>query len=220
VYEIVAGFESIYLSVGDRVLIDREEAVITSIKPNREYFGKPYAEPSKTMNYWGYDKFRVEHHSEVDIDAMLESMAGDETERKRAASHIIGYKRLDSDTELFLTGAGDVNNVLLAYALTVHKSQGSEWRKVYLCFHHSHASMAQRELLYTGITRAREHLHIICESDTFVKGVQRQKIPGATWKEKAEFFRGKLPGGVSVSPLLQKKVAVAATETTNEDEGE
>ena len=42
-----------------------------------------------------------------------------------------------------------------AYALTVHKSQGSEWPCVIIPVHRSHAHMWSRQLLYTGVTRAQ-----------------------------------------------------------------
>lgn len=219
VYEIVAGFENIYLSVGDRVLINREDAVITRIERNKKYFGKGFSEESTSMDYWGYDNVA---HTKVgaavtdeDIDAMIEAMAGgDDEDYKRQASHIVYYRKPDSDFELELSGAGDMNNLLLAYALTIHKAQGSEWRKVYLCLHHTHATMLQRELLYTAVTRARQELVVICEHDSFIKGIKRQKIPGSTWQEKAVFFKGKLKS----SEFLARKQAKAAARKEEEDE--
>jgi ATP-dependent exoDNAse (exonuclease V) alpha subunit len=56
----------------------------------------------------------------------------------------------------------------------------------------SHATMLQRELLYTAVTRAREELYIICEPETFVNGIKSQRVKGDTLAEKAEFFKGKL----------------------------
>ena len=56
--------------------------------------------------------------------------------------------------------------------------------------------MLQRELLYTAITRAKETLYIICEPETFVNGINSQKIKGETIAEKAEFFKGKVIEGV------------------------
>ena len=44
--------------------------------------------------------------------------------------------------------------MILGYALTVHKAQGSEWDRVFLLLHQSHNTMIQRELLYTAVTRA------------------------------------------------------------------
>lgn len=49
----------------------------------------------------------------------------------------------------------------LAYALTVHKSQGSEWPAVAVVLTRRQYVMAQRALLYTAITRARERLILI-----------------------------------------------------------
>lgn len=50
----------------------------------------------------------------------------------------------------------DLDNLTLAYALTIHKSQGSEFPVVVMPLHTTHYIMLQRKLLYTGITRARE----------------------------------------------------------------
>jgi exodeoxyribonuclease V alpha subunit len=93
-----------------------------------------------------------------------------------------------------LETASEVNSMLHGYALTVHKSQGAEWEKVFVMLHQSHATMLQRELLYTALTRARSEVYVICEPDTFVKGVLSQKIKGNTLAEKAEFFKGRYLG--------------------------
>lgn len=45
-----------------------------------------------------------------------------------------------------------------AYAMTVHKSQGSEYTHIALALDHSSFAHLSRELLYTGITRARKHI--------------------------------------------------------------
>ena len=97
--------------------------------------------------------------------------------------------------EISLSKAAELNSLLLGYCLTVHKSQGSEWRKVYCIFHQSHNTMIARELLYTAITRAREECYIICEPDTFEKGITRQKVPGDTIEAKAIYFQGKQERG-------------------------
>ena len=47
-------------------------------------------------------------------------------------------------------------NLLHAWAMTIHKSQGSEFRAVVIPLMTSHYVMLQRNLLYTAITRARE----------------------------------------------------------------
>jgi ATP-dependent exoDNAse (exonuclease V) alpha subunit len=99
---------------------------------------------------------------------------------------------LDSEQIVKVDKAADINSMLLGYALTVHKSQGSEWRKVFFVTHQSHATMLQRELLYTAVTRAKEELYIICEPETFTKGIESQRVKGNTIAEKAAYFQGKL----------------------------
>jgi exodeoxyribonuclease V alpha subunit len=49
----------------------------------------------------------------------------------------------------------------LAYALTVHKSQGSEWKHVAVICHGAHRRMWSRQLLYTGVTRSKKSVYII-----------------------------------------------------------
>jgi exodeoxyribonuclease V alpha subunit len=49
----------------------------------------------------------------------------------------------------------DLDELELAYALTVHKAQGSEYPAVVLLCHTSQYIMLQRNLLYTGLTRAQ-----------------------------------------------------------------
>lgn len=48
--------------------------------------------------------------------------------------------------------------ITTAYAMTIHKSQGSEFTEVAICFDDSNSRLLGRELLYTAITRAKVHL--------------------------------------------------------------
>jgi exodeoxyribonuclease V alpha subunit len=55
----------------------------------------------------------------------------------------------------------DIPQLGLAYALTVHRSQGSEIPCVILVLHDSHSILLERQLVYTGVTRAKKQLIII-----------------------------------------------------------
>ena len=198
-YEVVAGFDKHYLSPGDKVLYDREDAEILEIKENITYSGASYQRASKFLDYWGYNpnlgnEIRAAgggvDMTADEVDFLLEAVASSE-DRVTQASHELVIRLLDSGQELTINKAADINSLLHSYALTVHKSQGSEWRKVFLAFHHTHATMMQRELLYTAVTRAREELYVICEPETFTKGISSQKIKGNSLEEKAQFFKGK-----------------------------
>ncbi len=52
------------------------------------------------------------------------------------------------------------NNLTLAYALSIHKSQGSEFDNVIIIFHQSHYMMLKKNLLYTAITRGKKNVVI------------------------------------------------------------
>jgi exodeoxyribonuclease V alpha subunit len=55
----------------------------------------------------------------------------------------------------------DLDELALAYAVTVHKSQGSEYPAVIVPVHTTHYLMLQRNLLYTAITRAKRLLVLV-----------------------------------------------------------
>ena len=55
----------------------------------------------------------------------------------------------------------NVHQLSLAYALTVHRSQGSEYPCVVLALSESHYTLLERQLLYTGVTRAKRLLIVV-----------------------------------------------------------
>ena len=61
----------------------------------------------------------------------------------------------------------------LAYATTVHKSQGSEYDTVILSLQTAHYIMLRRPLLYTAITRAKRHVIIVGERKALVIAIGR-----------------------------------------------
>ena len=50
----------------------------------------------------------------------------------------------------------DINELALAFAVTIHKAQGSEYPVVILPIFMQHYVMLSRNLIYTGLTRARK----------------------------------------------------------------
>ena len=53
-------------------------------------------------------------------------------------------------------GSPNLQDIQLAYALTIHKAQGSEFPCAVVVVHKAHSFMHHRNLLYTGVTRARQ----------------------------------------------------------------
>jgi len=56
-------------------------------------------------------------------------------------------------------------NLELAYILSIHKAQGSEFDNIYLILPNKESRLLSMELLYTGITRASKHLTIFAQED-------------------------------------------------------
>ena len=89
----------------------------------------------------------------------------------------------------------DADQLTLAYAITVHKSQGSEFPAVVIPLLSQHYMMLQRNLLYTGMTRARKLLILIGSSkavDMAVKNIRlRPRFSRLPELLKVEAERGK-----------------------------
>lgn len=68
---------------------------------------------------------------------------------------------------------GDLNQITLAYCCSIHKSQGSEFQTVIMPIVRSYSKMLRRNLLYTGITRAKNFLILCGEPDVFATGLSK-----------------------------------------------
>ena len=69
----------------------------------------------------------------------------------------------------------EVEELQLAYAMSVHKSQGSEYPYVILLMVRSHYIMLQRNLLYTAVTRAKERVLIVGSKNAVRTAVENDK---------------------------------------------
>ena len=68
----------------------------------------------------------------------------------------------------------EIDELILAYACTIHKSQGSEYPIVVVPVVRSHFIMLQRNLIYTAITRARKLCVLIGSLDALNVAVSTQ----------------------------------------------
>jgi len=60
------------------------------------------------------------------------------------------------------------------FAMTVHKSQGSEYDEIILILPERDSPIVTRELIYTGLTRAKKSVEIWCNEDVLLKGLARK----------------------------------------------
>jgi len=207
VYEVIAGITKVYLAVGDKVLFNKQVGYITKIHRNAQYYGKaPKPESKDLLRFGAYrassigaddDEFNLTGYEDMDLDKMIEEEDG---ERKRQASHIVEIEMETGAIET-LSAVGDFGSQIfsLGYALTVHKAQGCEWRKVFFILHKDHSISANRELFYTAVTRSREQFVAIAKDFMIEKAIKTQRVKGNTVAEKIAYFNS----GIALDPNVR-----------------
>ena len=85
----------------------------------------------------------------------------------------------------------DLNELVLAYGITVHKAQGSEYPAVVIPLMTQHYLMLQRNLLYTGITRAKELVVLVGTKKALGMAIRNNKVV-----ERNSFLAERLRGGL------------------------
>lgn len=73
---------------------------------------------------------------------------------------------VDYDKEELLDG-----QLTLSYSMSIHKSQGSEYKSVITTVLNEHSIMLKRNLLYTAITRAKQNCFLVCEEKAVLKAI-------------------------------------------------
>jgi exodeoxyribonuclease V alpha subunit len=80
------------------------------------------------------------------------------------------------DFTVDLTEAEAHEKIRLAYAVTVHKSQGNEFDTILMPIVKAQGRMLQRNLLYTAITRARKRVWLIGEETAILTAVKNDRV--------------------------------------------
>ena len=89
-----------------------------------------------------------------------------------------GELSVDFDGRDVNYGFGELDELVLAYATTIHKSQGSEYPAVVIPLSTQHYPMLQRNLVYTGVTRGKRLVVLVGQRKTLaiaVKGARTRK---------------------------------------------
>ena len=78
-----------------------------------------------------------------------------------------------------------------AFAMTVHKAQGSEFDEVWLQLPRTDSRVLSRELLYTGLTRARSTLHVAGSAEVIAAALGRHagRVSGLGWRLRVKETR-------------------------------
>lgn len=81
--------------------------------------------------------------------------------------------RFDNETHDFTRG--EMTDLSLAYAISIHKSQGSEFPVVVIPLLKQHYVMLQRNLLYTAITRGRKKVFLVGDPTAYAMAVRNKE---------------------------------------------
>ena len=93
---------------------------------------------------------------------------------------------------------GKLDEVSLAYAVTIHKSQGSEFPAVVIPLATQHYMLLQRNLVYTGITRGKKLVVVIGQKKALSIAVHNdrpQRRYSGLWPESEKTVSGTLERG-------------------------
>ena len=96
---------------------------------------------------------------------------------------------VDFDGKAVAYDYGELDEIALAYALTIHKAQGSEYPAVVVPVHTQHALMLRRNLLYTGLTRGKRLVVLVGTRKALEMAVRRQET-GRRCSRLCERLRG------------------------------
>ncbi len=86
-------------------------------------------------------------------------------------------------------GFGELDELVLAYATTIHKSQGSEYPAVVIPLSTQHYTMLARNLLYTGVTRGKRLVVLIGQRKALAIAVRNQG-GRRRWSKLREWMAG------------------------------
>lgn len=209
---IRAGIETKFLAIGDKVMFTANDynsgilngmtGYIKDITLNAEYTGFAEISRESAMHSERDNTERLQEMRDfaanLDINELVSSIDPSESEKKEVeqqASHCVTvvYRPIGSDVDATITisSVGAIRGLYLAYAITCHKAQGSEYHNVIVVCHSGSNSLLSREWLYTAVTRARDTLYLVYNDFSMrgiTKALRRQVISGATIEEKAKNF--------------------------------
>jgi exodeoxyribonuclease V alpha subunit len=100
-----------------------------------------------------------------------------------------GELTVDFDGRDLTYGFGELDELVLAYATTIHKSQGSEYPAVVIPLSTQHYPMLQRNLVYTGVTRGKRLVVLVGQRKALaiaVKGARARR----RWSKLREWLIG------------------------------
>jgi exodeoxyribonuclease V alpha subunit len=101
--------------------------------------------------------------------------------------------RVEVDGREIVYEAGDLDELVLAYAVSIHKSQGSEFPAVVFPVLTQHFVLLQRNLIYTALTRAKRMAVIVGTPKALAIGIRNVKGNDRDTGLRERLAAGRLP---------------------------
>jgi len=133
---------------------------------------------------------------------------------KGKENYSVGYgsKLGKTDKGWWVKNEEPINNLELAYAISVHKAQGSEFGTVYLVLPKRKSSTLSMELLYTAVTRAKGRLVFFIQEDVSTLACLTKIERSAVRRINSSVFNfDPLPEQLSYLPSYYEEYKVIAT---------
>ena len=113
-------------------------------------------QPNRRPDFLLHDKV-IQRRNNYDLGVMNGTVGYVTDVKDNGDLHI----NFDGDWVLLKKSEGHLGDIDLAYALTFHQAQGSEFPVAIVVCHKSHSFMHHRNLLYTGVTRAKQSVVLV-----------------------------------------------------------
>ena len=132
----------------------------------------------------------LRHRRQGDADRERLRQGGLQRRPRRRPEHRSGERRrwsIEFDGREVTYGFGELDELVLAYATTIHKAQGSEYPAVVIPLTTQHYPMLQRNLLYTGVTRGKRLVVMVGQRKALAIAVKGEQT-GRRWSKLREWL--------------------------------
>lgn len=174
-WAITCAHKILFFAVGDKIRYLRYHGVIVDIRPSPGWT-YTHVEP-KLIKYR-----RAQEFQDIPLVPNIKRL-----------SHLIDIELTLDNGDTRVITVDEVPKVhkydlSIAHALSVHKAQGKEWRRVFLPWAEPHLMMATREMLYTAVTRATESTWWLAPQNLLKQILTKQELPGESLKQKIQLL--------------------------------
>jgi exodeoxyribonuclease V alpha subunit len=153
--------------------MNRSELGTRNLNQQLQEILNPFLEETPEVDRFGW-KFRVGDKVLQTVNNYDKDLFNGDIGRIRSINGEEQELTIEFDSRRVTYDFEELDELALAYALTIHKSQGSEYPAVIIPLHTQHFLMLQRNLLYTGITRGKKLVVLVGSEKALNLAVKKQ----------------------------------------------